>query len=483
MSHAANLRNSQRAQEVPTKKRKLSQNGTRPLVNGVNGLLNDRSISSISAAAVKDAKSLKQRRTDTSIAKIRHADGDVNAVPRSQDVVEISSDESDDDGDEYESEARDQIEPRRDRDSLRNDEIATTTSGTIARHQDADNVETGKQMVIDEAGIQQTMDEAQNTSEPSFGDLLTSRHGAVVDVTAHNDDYDQAVAVPETAVDSRSQRNKLPLRDANSLGTVLSQALRTNDTPLLESCLAVHNLRSIRATIERLPSQQAASLLRKLAERMHNRPGRAGSLMVWIQWTIVAHGGYLATQPVVMDHLRELYRVVKMRANALQPLLALKGKLDMLEAQLSLRKSRATQSTQARAGRNEGVVYIEGEDSDTDSDDNDDTDMRQIDNTTLTSTTIPRLHRELTVETDDEADDVPMTNGVSQGDEGKLSSDDEAGTDDEDDEDLIDDEAEETNSDEEELDEEVGFEDVDDDEEAAGEEKEPAPKRNKKSAR
>ncbi len=198
----------------------------------------------------------------------------------------------------------------------------------------------------------------EEIGEPSFGDLIRANAPEAVDVQASFIDPNAQSLVP--ASDPSLQQ----LPSGMSLGTVLTQSLRTNDTNLLETCLHVKDLATVRATIERLDSSFATVLLQRLAERLHSRPGRAGSLMVWIQWTLVAHGGYLAGQPEVMKKLASLHRVVKDRANSLQSLLSLKGKLDMLEAQMNLRKSMQLRSRVANAideDDEEGVIYVEGQ--------------------------------------------------------------------------------------------------------------------------
>ena len=162
-----------------------------------------------------------------------------------------------------------------------------------------------------------------------------------------------------------------------SLATVLTQSLRTNDTSLLETCLHTRDLSTVRSTIERLDSSFASDLLQRLAERLHSRPGRAGSLMVWIQWTLVAHGGYLAGQPEVMRKLKNLHKVVKERAGSLQSLLNLKGKLDMLEAQMNLRRHVLGKGKGKNVGNDddEAVIYVEGQETeDEDFDDEEDSD-------------------------------------------------------------------------------------------------------------
>lgn len=262
--------------------------------------------------------------------------------------------------------------------------------------------------------------------EPSFEDLLRRQgHGPLnVPVDLAND-QESAFRVKLDEETRRSdQSSGLPVPSANSLGSVLSQALRTNDAPLLESCLQVSSLPSIRATIERLPSHQASNLLQKLADRMHRRPGRAGSLMVWVQWTLVAHGGYLATQPVAMRSLQALYRVVKQRASGLQPLLALKGKLDMLEAQLQLRRSRMRSTEEVDGASQQRVIYVEGEERSSDDEEE--------------------------VEQDN---DLAMVNGVEDSD--GIEEDDVAGdspdSSDEDADSLVDDEAASTETDSDEV--------------------------------
>src|SRR5436305_8171617 len=106
---------------------------------------------------------------------------------------------------------------------------------------------------------------------------------------------------------------------------------------------------------------------------MHKRPGRAGSLMVWVQWTLVAHGGYLATQPDLMKKLTTLKRVIDDRARGLQPLLSLKGKLDMLEAQMQLRRSMQSSGMGPdEEDDEEGVIYVEGQEDEGSEVDDDD---------------------------------------------------------------------------------------------------------------
>ncbi|KAH8599414.1 Dip2/Utp12 family-domain-containing protein, partial [Bisporella sp. PMI_857] len=202
--------------------------------------------------------------------------------------------------------------------------------------------------------------DAQEAAEPSFGDLVRASIAEPIDVAgAFNDPSSLALQYP--------QRSQIQAPSGASLGTVLTQALKTNDIALLESCLHTTDHNTIRATIQRLESPLAGTLLNKLAERLHRRPGRAGSLLVWVQWTMVTHGGYLATQSDLIKRLAELNRVIEERSKSLPSLLSLKGKLDMLEAQMELRKSMQA-SQRDDEDDEEGVIYVEGQESEEESD-------------------------------------------------------------------------------------------------------------------
>lgn len=197
----------------------------------------------------------------------------------------------------------------------------------------------------------------QEPASPTFGELTQAHETIDVPVTLSEPHPTRAAGKLTVAPPSLA-----------SLGTVLSQALRTDDADLLESCLHTTDLTTVRNTIQRLDSSLAGTLLTKLASRMHRRPGRAGSLMAWVQWTLIAHGGALATQPVLIKTLSELNKVLEERSRGLTPLLALKGKLDLLDAQMQLRRSmqQNVDSDDEEEDGEEGIVYVEGQDSEDD---------------------------------------------------------------------------------------------------------------------
>ena len=278
--------------------------------------------------------------------------------------------------------------------------------------------------------------DAEPTAD-SFGELLHGREG--IDVTALLQESAAAnlAAVPST-------RTALVPPSHQSLTSVLSQALRSDDTDLLESCLHTTDLPTIRNTIEQIDSTLAGTLLNKLASRLYRRPGRAGNLMTWVQWTLIAHGGALASQPKVIHGLNGLQKVLAERAKGLNSLLALKGKLDLLEGQMDLRRKMQRGSGLLQQEDDEDdkdVIYVEGE-------------TDKASERDLANGIGARRKRNADVDSDD--DSVPVVNGYDEDSEDEEEDDSE--------EDNDDDEAEES------LDEdEVDYDDVD---ESMGEDEE-----------
>ena len=296
----------------------------------------------VNVSMTNGAKRMKHTRVDESRAQISHggeAVGDEMAIDK-PDVIDISS------GVEESSESEPDVEA-----------IANGVSGHSEDETEADQAEDSEEITAKRAKKEEDLEVLNE--EPSFGDLIRAKEP--IDVATSLPTPNHQALVP---VGDQSMQPSTGL----SFGTVLTQSLRTNDTHLLESCLHMQDLHAVRATIERLDAGLATSLLQRLAERLHSRPGRAGSLMVWVQWTLIAHGGHLAAQPGVVKQLASLHKVVQERARSLQPLLQLKGKLDMLEAQMNLRRSMMNRRGAQQLGTGKGVIYIEGQEE-TDSED------------------------------------------------------------------------------------------------------------------
>ncbi|EPE07918.1 small nucleolar ribonucleoprotein complex component [Ophiostoma piceae UAMH 11346] len=250
----------------------------------------------------------------------------VVAVPKQQQkqskksdaAIEISSDEDEDDIDE---------------DDVEVDE--TTKIG----EQDTDMADIPQTNGAEKDDVNDDSNDDDADAEPTFGDLV--REHGTVDVAAALGLLNPADGNASAVVKGSAAGAAAP--NLASLGQLLNAALRSGDDANLELCFTTTSSTDsswVRNTIQRLDPSLAGTLLQKLAARIHRRPGRAHTLIGWVQWTLITHGGALLTnQPGVTTRaLQELHRVLEERARGLNSLLLLKGKLDMLEAQMQLRR-------------------------------------------------------------------------------------------------------------------------------------------------
>lgn len=141
-----------------------------------------------------------------------------------------------------------------------------------------------------------------------------------------------------SVAERRIATSQMSMPAANSLTTVLTQSLRSNDVALLESCFEHQDSAVILESVKHLDPTLALTLLEQLAIRLSKKPNRAGELGTWIRWTVVVHGGYLSSLPHLVKSLTMLNGVLSTRSQQLPRLLTLQGRLDMLQAQIDLRK-------------------------------------------------------------------------------------------------------------------------------------------------
>jgi len=343
-----------------------------------------------------------------------------------------SSDESSSDGEDSEEEVQEQI--------------ATVNGAGHVNGVDAagdDVEEDASARAEEETGDPMEEDDGE---EATFGERLSAQTAEPIDVEAV---LAEAAADSSDEASHSKQRALARVPAGATFSTVLTQALRTNDHGLLDTCFETGDLESVRETLSRIDSRLVVPLMQRIAEKVTKGPGRLGNLMVWIQWAIIAHGGFLAGVADIKVKMRDLHKVIEMRAEGLPALLQLKGKLDMLSAQLDVRKEE--QERRAMEDEDEDgplTVYIEGEDdgdSDSDSEALDD-EQRELLNGLQGS--------DEEMESDDEGANLGVfANGVVRGDV-------ERSDDSEDENELIDDEAEE---DDEEEDEEEDSDEEDSD--------------------
>ncbi|KAL9028112.1 MAG: hypothetical protein Q9196_003474 [Gyalolechia fulgens] len=335
------------------------QDATEVLLEGTHEIVRGTGTAAIGAVTMNGVKDMGQLHVDESQTLVTtggQAENTQTATEEQPEVIHISSGEE-------EVDSEDEELPEQASHSSSDDDRPpepTSQKGSSPR----------KGIDVTMADVDGTDNVCEGSAEAgadelSFGEMIRAQAPGPVDVQA-------AFATPNTQALAPSGERPLQLPSGMSLGTVLTQSLRTNDISLLETCLHMRDFPTVRATIERLDSSLASTLIQKLAERFYSRPGRAGSLLIWIQWTIVAHGGYLASQHGAMKTLAALHRVISERARSLPLLLSLKGKLDMLESQMNLRagmQARSKARIMADDDDEDGVIYVEGQEDDDSGDD------------------------------------------------------------------------------------------------------------------
>jgi U3 small nucleolar RNA-associated protein 5 len=265
-----------------------------------------------------------------------------------------------------------------------------------------------------------TSEDSPKDHSPTFGELAAALHEP------------KTIPIPSPPnISLINAGGALTLPTGMSLSTVLTQALRTNDTSLLEVCLHTTETPIIRNTITRLDSSLAANLISKLADRIVSRPGRYGHLQLWVQHLCVAHGAAISSNAAAREKLKVLYRALDQRARGLPNLLVLKGKLQMVEGQLRFRREIAAQRAEhgTSAGR-EVPIMVEGERGNWDSDDDLDEAIGGITPARKRARkALDDLVGESSEDDEDDDDDMPatLTNGIASSDsDHEESSDDES---------------------------------------------------------
>ncbi|CDS12896.1 hypothetical protein LRAMOSA05080 [Lichtheimia ramosa] len=157
---------------------------------------------------------------------------------------------------------------------------------------------------------------------------------------------------------SKKSQDTPSMPAAGSLQQVLVQALHTNDQHLLESCFMHSKPEVIRSTVQRLPSSYVIPLMQQLIARFQNKPNRGPALAEWIKTVLLVHTSYLMTVPDLVGKLSNFYQALDARLAVFPKLLALRGRLDLIQNQIDTRTRHSEQ--EATDGAN---VYVE-QDSD-----------------------------------------------------------------------------------------------------------------------
>ena len=147
---------------------------------------------------------------------------------------------------------------------------------------------------------------------------------------------------------------------ADSLATLLSQALVAEDRALVERCLNVSDAQTVANTVARLQPHVAVRLLAAALDRMRTKPSRGEQLARWMRTVMLHHSGFITTSAKAQQAVMELQQTVEAHVAMQRPLLSLLGRLDLL-----LHKQQQVpdgEDGDGDGGEGPLTVYTEGED-------------------------------------------------------------------------------------------------------------------------
>jgi len=188
--------------------------------------------------------------------------------------------------------------------------------------------------------------------------------------------------------------NPAPIASIASFAQTLTQALKSTDTKLLESCFlqqSKNNKNLISNTIQRLPRKLLHTLIEQIVICLNRKKRgygdgvtvatvrRTKTLIEWVRQILLIHMSYLLTIPTLVTQLTTLHASLQKRLNLHTKLLSLNGRLELVLNQIELSKlsNGDSQSTGIKtikaidkakkkavsAPKQEPYRYVEGESS------------------------------------------------------------------------------------------------------------------------
>ncbi len=134
----------------------------------------------------------------------------------------------------------------------------------------------------------------------------------------------------ESKEDGNKVEPKSVTASPESLVTVLSQALQTDDDVVLDQCLDVVDEKIVNSTVARISSTYVLPLLHRLVAKFERRPARGASLCVWVRSVLSVHTGYLLGVPELAQELSGLQQMISMRLSTYEAFLSLSGRLELV---------------------------------------------------------------------------------------------------------------------------------------------------------
>ena len=195
--------------------------------------------------------------------------------------------------------------------------------------------------------------------------LLTQQHQSLDERTI--EEKLQEISM-EPSGKSLSKPQNVKINAVSSLHQMLTQAVTSGDSELLERCLRVRDPKMISSTVQRLSSSTVLPLMELVVKRLQLKPARGIFLIEWIRASLIYHASYLMSVPDLVQNLSALYRSLEARVSCFEKMLKLSGRLDVIMCQSNLRSGPMDEEEEALATYNEEEDQVVSEDEFSDED-------------------------------------------------------------------------------------------------------------------
>ncbi|KAJ6239443.1 wd repeat-containing protein [Anaeramoeba flamelloides] len=182
--------------------------------------------------------------------------------------------------------------------------------------------------------------------------------------------------VKEEQIESNNEdkQNEIKNRQRGGSGlktmiAVLEQALKTEDSSLLEKVILVDDPEIINNTTKELQLKYIFVFINKLVRLMKTKNDNLMPIIRWMRAILNNHLSYLISLPNLVERLSKLYQMIDYRLSNFQELSELSGKLDLLLDKVNVMKTREKVETFSKPL---AVFYVSDE---SDSDDQSDAEL------------------------------------------------------------------------------------------------------------
>ncbi|RYH19799.1 hypothetical protein EON65_25535 [archaeon] len=191
-------------------------------------------------------------------------------------------------------------------------------------------------------------------SKKSRKSLEEGEENEEMDGSAHNEESNGELSLGERleqlskqlySIESASVIKPMDTPTADSLVTLLDQALQSGDEELLEQCLSRADMAIITSTTQKLSTHRVLILLKKLVAKFERRPSRGLLITQWLSAVLRQHLAYLITVPDLTRQLAGLSQILEQRTQSYTRLASLAGRLDLLMTQVSSSRELAQKDT------------------------------------------------------------------------------------------------------------------------------------------